>query len=511
LDLREYVRLLRRRWRVVVLLTLVGVAVSVAVTATQTKTYTARAQLFVSAQDGGTSGDIGSAYAGGLFTQQRVKSYVSVLTSLRTAGLVKVDTGSSLPVEAIAKKISASAPLDTVLLNVAVSDPDPAVAQRLANSIGKVFPALVEDIERPAGGGTPPVKVSVVQPAALPEAATSPRPNLNLALGLLLGLGAGIGAAILRETLDTSVKGPEQAQELAKAPMLGAITFDSGASKRPLVVITAPSSPRAEAFRQLRTNLQFVDINHALRSVVITSSVPGEGKSTTACNLAVTLAQAGLRVVVVEADLRRPRVADYMGVEGAVGLTSVLLGRASLDDALQPWGDGMLQVLASGPLPPNPSELLGSAGMQELLHELEDRADIVLFDAPPLLPVTDAAVLGTLTSGVVMVVRSNKTRREQVARAAATVSAVGATTLGVILNMVPSRGPDAYAYGYGYSYTTGRDKTGRASAAESQVRSAATSRRASRDGSGAQPTRRRASSAEDVLPRLRSKGGRASK
>jgi non-specific protein-tyrosine kinase len=150
----------------------------------------------------------------------------------------------------------------------------------------------------------------------------------------------------------------------------------------------------------------------------------------------------------------------------------VLLGRTSLDDALQPWGDGTLQVLASGPLPPNPSELLGSAGMTQLMRELEGRVDLVLIDAPPLLPVTDAAVLGAICSGVLMVVHSNDTRREQLARAVATVNAVGATVLGTILNMVPTKGPDAYAYGYGYGYGgkyDSRTHTGRFSSDEAQL------------------------------------------
>ncbi|MFN2537569.1 MAG: polysaccharide biosynthesis tyrosine autokinase [Mycobacteriales bacterium] len=313
-----------------------------------------------------------------------------------------------------------------------------------------------------------------MQPAQL-ATQTSPRPKLNLALGLLVGLAVGIGGAVARETLDTSVKGPEQAAELAGAPVIGAITFDADASKTPLVVVSAPGSPRAEAFRQLRTNLQFVDIEPPLRSVVVTSSVSGEGKSTTTCNLAITLAEAGLRIILVEADLRRPRVADYMGLEGAVGLTSVLLGRVDLDTALQPWRDLSLSVLPSGPLPPNPSELLGSAGMGELLHELEQRADIVLLDAPPLLPVTDAAVLGASASGVILLIRSSKTRREQVHRAASILTTVGATPLGAVLNMVPTRGPDAYAYGYGYGYGYNYrpDATGsRLSTAEAAVRPA---------------------------------------
>ena len=366
--------------------------------------------------------------------------------------MVKADLGLPGSPETIANRITASAPLETVLINVAVTDASPARAQAIANSLGRVFPLEVTRIETPPGGGAPPVRVIVVQPASLPKHPTSPRPKINLLLGFLVGLAAGVGGALLRETLDTSIKGTEQTRALVGAPVLGAINFDPEAAKKPLVVVTAPSSARSEAFRQLRTNLQFVDIEHPLRSVVVTSSIPGEGKSTTTCNLAITLTQAGLRVCLVEGDLRRPRIADYMGVEGAVGLTSVLLGRTSLDDALQPWGDGALQVLASGPLPPNPSELLGSQGMQDLLRELERRVDIVLIDAPPLLPVTDAAVLGTLTTGLVMLVRSNATRREQLESAVATVHAVGGTILGAVLNMVPTRGPDSYTYGYGYSY-----------------------------------------------------------
>jgi len=276
-----------------------------------------------------------------------------------------------------------------------------------------------------------------------------------------------------------------------------------------------------EAFRQLRTNLQFVDIEHALRSVVLTSSVPGEGKSTNTCNLSLSLAQAGVRVILLEGDLRRPRVAEYMGLEGAVGLTSVLLGRVPLEDALQPWGDGTLQVLPSGPLPPNPSELLGSAGMEELLGRLEGLADIILIDAPPLLPVTDAAVLGAMTSGVLMLVRSNRTNVEQVKRATTTANAVGATVLGVILNAVPTSGPDAYAYGYGYGYRgyyDSRSKTDQLSRDESAVKREAgqstgtwTRQRGRRDGdrgtvarpaSDPRPDPSAQRAAVDVLPHL---------
>lgn len=452
MDLRDYLQVLRRRWRLVVLCVLLAVAAAASATYAATPLYAATSQVFVSTTGGAAADNISGLNQGGQFAQQRVKSYADIVTSPMVLDPVIRDLGLSTTARKLQEQVAASAPLDTVLINIKVTDPSPATAQRLANDIARTFTRVAASLETPAGQTVSPVKLSVVRDAALPDAPVSPRKKLNLALGLLVGLAVGVGGAVLRETLDTTVKSPAGAEELVGAPMLGAIAFDPEATKRPLVVHVAPNSARAEAFRQMRTNLQFVDIEHPLQSVVITSSIPGEGKSTTACNLAITLAQAGVRVVLVEGDLRRPRVADYMGLEGAVGLTSVLLGRAQLEDALHPWGDGTLQVLASGPLPPNPSELLGSAGMAHLLRELEGTADLVLVDAPPLLPVTDAAVLGAICSGVLMLVRSNATRAEQVARATATVNAVGATILGAVLNMVPTKGPDAYAYGYGYGY-----------------------------------------------------------
>jgi len=201
----------------------------------------------------------------------------------------------------------------------------------------------------------------------------------------------------------------------------------------------------------LRTNLQFVQVDGPLRSLVMTSSVPREGKSTTTCNLAITLSQAGLRVCLVEADLRRPRAADYLGMIGAVGLTDVLIGRVALEDAVQTWGQGMLDVLPSGPLPPNPSELLSSRAMTELMTTLHERYDLVLIDAPPLLPVTDAAILSTVADGAVLCVHAGKTRRDQLEQAAGALRSVDAKVLGVVLTMVPTKGPDAYQ-GYDRNY-----------------------------------------------------------
>src|SRR5699024_2401851 len=176
------------------------------------------------------------------------------------------------------------------------------------------------------------------------------------------------------------------------------------------IVHDDPRSPRTEAFRTTRTNLQFFASNDHARVFVVSSAAPGEGKSHVVANLAVALAETGARVALVEADLRRPRLAQVMGIEGAAGLSDVLIARAPLEDVLQPWGPGNLVVLPAGQIPPNPAELLGSKKMRELLDMLRETADYVLIDAPPVLPVTDAAILTNYASGSLLVSSIGQTR-----------------------------------------------------------------------------------------------------
>ena len=451
MDLRDYGRLLRKRWLMIMACLLIGGGAAYGFASIATPIYEAQTQLFVSAQS--ASMNLADAAQGGQFTQQRVVSYTQIVTSPQVLQPVITQLNLNVTPDVLARQISASAPLNTVLIDIAVDSTSPTQARDVANAVSQQFTNEVESLETPIAGGDSTVKVTVVKQADLPQLPVSPRTKLDVALGMLLGLAVGIGFALLRETLDTTVKRADDVQELSGAAPIGLIAYDNDAKKHPLVTSISPSASRAEAFRTLRTNLQFVDIDHPPRTVVITSAVSGEGKSTTACNLAITLAQAGIKVALVESDLRRPKISEYLGVEGAVGLTSVLIGRATLDQALQTWGRSGLSVLASGPIPPNPSELLGSGHMVALLNQLKQRFDVVIIDAPPLLPVTDAAVLSRICDGAVIVVRYGKTRREQVERTAQALRTVDARILGTVLNMAPTKGPDAYAYGYSYSYS----------------------------------------------------------
>jgi capsular exopolysaccharide synthesis family protein len=267
-------------------------------------------------------------------------------------------------------------------------------------------------------------------------------------MGLIIGLGTGIGAAVLRSTLDNRIRGEAGLRHVTDAPLLGAIAFDQDAVKKPLLTQTVAQSQRAETFRQLRTNLQFANFSGKARAILVTSSLPGEGKSTTATNLAISLAQAGQSVCLIDADLRRPMVGDYLGLEKNSGLTTALVGAADVNELLQPWGDDNLYILTSGQVPPNPSELLGSGQMKDLITRLEEVFDSVIIDAPPLLPVTDAAVLSQHVGGVVVVVGAQKLRQQDLKKSLDALALVEANVLGIVLNRLPVKGPDAYAYGY---------------------------------------------------------------
>jgi capsular exopolysaccharide synthesis family protein len=457
-DLRDFIRVLRRRWRVVAAAVVLATGTAFAVTALSTPVYKADAQLFVSLHEGGSS-SANNAYQGNLFSQERVKSYAKIADSPAVTEPVIKQLGLSESNVELARKVTATAPPDTVLVDITVSDHSPERAQQLANAIATQFSRVVANLERPATDQASPVSVSVVRPAELPTVPVSPRPILNIGLGFVIGLAIGTGIAVLRENLDTTVKTGDDLQKLTGASPLGVIGYDSRAQNSPLVSQLTSRSGRGEAFRTLRTNLRYVDVDKPPQVVVITSSVAGEGKSTTACNLAIALSGVGTRVILVEGDLRRPRIADYMGMEGAVGLTDVLVGRAGLGEVLQPWGNSPLSILASGALPPNPSELLSSAQMVELLAALRTRAEVVIIDAPPLLPVTDAAVVARECDGAIVVVRHGKTTREQVTRSLDALNSVGARVLGTVFNMVPAGGPNGYGYGYYQSeYGTRTDR-----------------------------------------------------
>lgn len=447
MELHDYIAVARKRWRVIILVALVVLGLAAAATALSPKVYESNTQFFVS-----TTGayDSGALLQGSTFTQQRVKSYAQLLTTPRVLDQVAESTG--IDPNVLEEQVSAVAPPDTVLIDVAVRDPDPETAQSIAAAIADVFPDTVADLETTTSADASPVKVTVVQPPAVPDSPVSPEPVRNIALGLIVGILAGLAAGILREILDRTVKSLDDLKAVTDKPVLGQISFDVDSPKRPLIVEVDPRAPRSESFRALRTNLTFIDAADHPRTIVITSSFTGEGKSTVTMNLAMTMAQAGMRLCLIEADLRRPKVLEYMGLDGSVGLTDALIGNASVADVLQQYGDTSLWVVGAGSIPPNPSELLGSPAMRTVLAELGEEFDQIIIDAPPVLPVTDAVVLSTVADGVIVVAGSGLVEREHFKHTLEAIESVNGKVLGIVLNRTPRSDGDQYTrYSYAYA------------------------------------------------------------
>ena len=448
MELQDYLRIVRKRWVTIVVTTLVVVGLAAAVTALQTKRYTSSTQFFVSV----SGADTAALQQGSTFTQQRVKSYAELLKTPRALNPVVEELGDDTTTADLASQLTVTTPPETVILEVAVTDTDPAHAQEIATAIGETFPQVVSEVERPEGSNrTSPIKVSLVEPASTSKTPTSPVPARNLALGVVLGLLLGLGLAALRHLLDTTVRTDDDVEEITEEPVIGAVHYDPRAGKEPLIVESDPSSPRSEAFRAVRTNLMFVDAANHPRTILLTSSILGEGKSTTIANLALTLAQSGSTVCLIEGDLRRPRLLEYLGLEGAAGLTDVLIERADINDVLQPYGQDRLEVIGAGAIPPNPSELLASDAMSRVLTHLSTRFDYVLIDTPPVLPVTDAVVLSTKVDGVIVLVGTTIVRKEQLKATLEALGGVDNTLLGLVLNRVGHKSAGGYGAGY-YGY-----------------------------------------------------------
>ncbi|MCC4248618.1 polysaccharide biosynthesis tyrosine autokinase [Microbacterium testaceum] len=451
MELRDYLRILHRNWILILALTLLGGAATYGYSLLQTPTYEADTQLYVSVRSDNSG--VSELAQGTNFARQAVVSFVDVVDSAVVLDRVVNDLNLDVTAQQLARSVEASSPLNSVIISVKVTNTDAELAASIANSVGSNFAdVVVNRLEKPEGEATSLVRVETIEPALVPTSPSSPNIPMGIAIGLVAGLALGLAIALLRSVLDTRIHSLHDIEAATESPVLGGIALDPDAKKRPLIVHADPRNPRAESFRSLRTNLQFIDVDGSSRSFVISSAGPGEGKSTTTANLAIALAETGARVALVDGDLRLPRVADYMGIEGGVGLTDVLIGRAELVDVLQQWGTGKLFVLPSGRTPPNPSELLGSQAMKRTLEALADAFDYVLVDAPPLLLVTDAAVISRFTSGVLLVAASGTTKKPQLTAAVEKLNAIGSRLFGVVVTMLPARGPDSYGYG-AYSYT----------------------------------------------------------
>jgi polysaccharide biosynthesis transport protein len=510
-SLRDYLRVLRRRKWLVIQAVLLVPAAAVALSLRQDELYQASADVLLSRQNlaatlTGTDDPNQSAQA------ERVAQTQADLARVPTvAARVLEATGLAdrTPSDFLADS-TASPKANSDLLVLSVTDRDPRLASRLATEYARQFTIYrreldtralqrarkdlqtkIAEIEETRATDTPlyeslidkeqqlatlealqTTNAFVVRPANNAKQ-VQPRPIRNGILGLALGLVLGLGLAFLREAMDTRVRTAEEIAERLGLPLLARLPKPPKRlrGEGSLVMLAEPSGVHAESFRMLRTNLEFVNLERGARTIMVTSAVEREGKSTTAANLAVALALGGQRVTLVDLDLRRPLLGRLFELEpDQPGLTDVALGYASLDDAATLVGSvaitaarnghrsgnrngrapqrGMLQVLPAGPVPPNPGEFVRTKALAEILAELAERADLVLIDAPPMLQVGDAMALSDKVDALLLVSRLNIVRRPILAELHRVLQANPATKLGFVLTGAELE--DAYGYG-GYA------------------------------------------------------------
>ncbi|MFN2506390.1 MAG: polysaccharide biosynthesis tyrosine autokinase [Acidimicrobiales bacterium] len=488
--LRDYLRVLRRRKGLIALVLMLSVGLAVGASFLQTPLYEGRAQVLLQSRSSESLFDANSGQR--LDPTRALQTEIQVLKSRPVRAEVRRRVGT-------APKVSASPVGQTDIIEVTAMDRVPKKAAEIANAYARAYidfrrqqtvddllgasnqiqrkmTGLQQEIDAASGAQRDALiqqhglfkqkldqlqvdtelkrgGAQLVADSAVPTSPVSPKPLRNVLLALILGFPLGIGLALFVEYLDDSVKTKEDVERVAPGVnVVGLIPVVGGWRDRGearVVSLAEPTSPVSEAYRSLRTSVQFLSLQRPIRSVLITSANAKEGKTTTLSNLGVALARSGLKVVIVCCDLRRPRVHDFFGLSNAVGFTSVLLGSTDLASAIQKVPDvDRLHLLASGPLPPNPSELLATRRTWELFASMQDQGFTVLIDAPPLLPVTDALVLARHVDTALLVAVAGATSRKELGRAIEMLRQVDAPLAGAVLNGVTSEG----SYGYDYQY-----------------------------------------------------------
>jgi len=445
-ELIGYLRLLRRRWWIVLLAIIVCVGAAIGGTRVEHKRYTSTTRLLVS---GSSSLSAVDEITRRQLAEQRATLFSQIATTdpvVRAALAQATRDNSAANIPGAAASVSASATGNDPFLTIKVTADVPAAAQTIANAYVKILPTQLATLDQlPSVVDT---LLTVVNPAGLPTTPSSPRPLRNALIGLALGTVLGIAGALIRETLDTTLRDSDEVRRMTRTTILGVIPREFPDEKLPAA--TRAHSRRSEAYRQVRTNLEFAAEESPPRSYTITSPGQGEGKSTIAANLAVLTSRAGKRVAVVDADLRKPTLASFFNADGSRGLAEVLAGRAQLPDVLQHIAGENITVLASGRSVANPSELLGSQAMEDVLLELQSVFDIVIVDSAPVLAVTDALLVGKHTDGMIVVTRMRSTTRSALRRSIEAVERVHARLLGIIVNVAVEAEDKRYGYGKGY-------------------------------------------------------------
>jgi capsular exopolysaccharide synthesis family protein len=443
----EYLKVIGRRWLVILVLGLLTAGAAWAYASSLPSLYRSTSSVFVSSLRGETTSEL---VQGSTFTRDVVQSYAQLASMPVVLDPVIANLGLEASAQRLASSVTVNTPLNTVIIEITVTDGSAERAAAIADGITASLSAAVQSLAPRGPNNSASITLQTVSAAQIPSAPSYPNTPLIVISGFLAGITLGVLYALARETLDTRVRGEKDLLRVTDAPLLGKVGRKRRADGPGLVMLARPYGAIAENYRRIRANLEFIDVDHRPHTVVISSPLTHDGKSTTAVNLALAMAERSPRVLLIDADLRQPSIAEICDIPGEVGLTTILVGTVTAEEAITVWANG-LHVLPSGAIPPNPGQLLGSATMSELLGSLRSKYDFIVMDSPPLLPATDALALAHIADGAIVVTRYKSTRRAQLAATVESLEAVNARVLGIVLNLVHERSPITYdstqAYG----------------------------------------------------------------
>lgn len=458
----EFFRTTRANLWLLIIGIVVGAAAGFGYASLQPKVYAASSSGYVTVGESGTV----DVLSGSTAAKERARSYAAIVSSEAVAQKIKQNTPElSLTTGQIRSSITAAAGENAALITVSAKASSPKNAQLLANGALQATADYIKEIEQnpgnaqalvngentgasPTGGNT--VRVIPLNNASVNPPLVAPNYQQNVLVGAAAGLALVYLAIFLRRALDQRIRTRDDATKATGASILGVLPVSDDLNEENIVKGNTDDHIAQESIRQLRTNLRFVNVDTPPRSFIVTSAVPGEGKSTVSLSLARAMADAGSPVILIDADLRRPTVAKKLKLDAKVGLTQVLAGQVEIANAVHQLGDSNLFVLPAGRIPPNPSELLGSDKMRQLINELSEEF-IVVVDVPPLLPVTDASLLSHSVDGVILVGSIGRSHREQMTEAASILKKVNANLFGMVLNRAPRKGLGNSYYGFGYA------------------------------------------------------------
>ena len=456
----EFFRTTRANLWLLIIGIVVGAAAGFGYASLQPRVYAASSSGYVTVGESGTV----DVLSGSTAAKERARSYAAIVSSEAVAQKIKQNNPElSMTTGQIRASLTATAGDNAALITVSAQASSPKNAQLLANGALQATADYIKEIEQnpgnaqalvngentgasPTGGNT--VRVIPLNNASVNTPLVAPNYQQNTLIGAGTGLVLVYAAIFLRRALDQRIRTRDDATKATGASILGVLPVSDDLNEENIVNGNTDDHIAQESIRQLRTNLRFVNVDTPPRSFIVTSAVPGEGKSTV--SLARAMADAGSPVILIDADLRRPTVAKKLKLDAKVGLTQVLAGQVEIANAVHQLGDSNLFVLPAGRIPPNPSELLGSDKMRQLINELSEEF-IVVVDVPPLLPVTDASLLSHSVDGVILVGSIGRSHREQMTEAANILKKVNANLLGMVLNRAPRKGLGNSYYGFGYA------------------------------------------------------------